>query len=381
MAIFYIYAFKKQQTHTMRFIPLRKDLLWKGIIEDLFEDFLYFFFHGFADEVDFKQPVDFLDKELKKLYPESNSQNRRADLLVKVHLKNGEAQLLLIHIEVQGYVDLTFPERMFTYLYRSRDKFHLPIVAVAILTDDNPDYRPDAYEYIMWNTKLHYKFPIYKLLDHSVEEYEQSKNPFAAVMQTARSFLLNHQIKTDEDKLKLKVQLFRNMYRKGHNKETIRRITEFIKHYVTFKKQDFYTKFENELDKITENHQTMGIRDAILLAYEERGKEEGQEIGIEKGKELGKELGEELGIIKGLKKSIAKLLAKEYSKETIMDILEVPEELIDTVIKEEGLKKSIQKLQAEQQSAAEIIQALEISEEEYQNFLKDIEKERDGKLF
>ena len=49
--------------------PGTKDILWKGIIEDLFADFLRFFYER-ADEVfDMDQGFAFLDKELGQLYP------------------------------------------------------------------------------------------------------------------------------------------------------------------------------------------------------------------------------------------------------------------------------------------------------------------------
>jgi hypothetical protein len=40
------------------------DKLWKGIIEDLFEPFLYFFYGEMADQIDFKKGFQFLDQEL-----------------------------------------------------------------------------------------------------------------------------------------------------------------------------------------------------------------------------------------------------------------------------------------------------------------------------
>jgi len=42
--------------------PKAKDILWKGIIEDLFADFLRFFYAG-ADEIfDMERGFEFLDK-------------------------------------------------------------------------------------------------------------------------------------------------------------------------------------------------------------------------------------------------------------------------------------------------------------------------------
>ena len=47
------------------------------------------------------------------MHPEAVEGNRRADLLIKVPLKNGQEKWILLHIEVQGYQDKDLPRRMF----------------------------------------------------------------------------------------------------------------------------------------------------------------------------------------------------------------------------------------------------------------------------
>ena len=79
-----------------------KDILWKGIIEDCFEDFFQFFLPGMGGKIDFERGVVFLDKELEQLMPESVNNPRYADKLVKLCTKDGEEHWILIHIEAQG---------------------------------------------------------------------------------------------------------------------------------------------------------------------------------------------------------------------------------------------------------------------------------------
>ena len=59
-----------------------KDALWKAIIEEFFDDFLQFFFAQFYDKIDTTIPFEVLDKELSKLYPETQSINRKGDILI-----------------------------------------------------------------------------------------------------------------------------------------------------------------------------------------------------------------------------------------------------------------------------------------------------------
>ena len=60
--------------------------------------------------------------------------NRSADQIVKVRLKDGHEQWILIHIEVQSTNEKDFSERMFQYFYRIYDAYAQEIVAMAVMT-------------------------------------------------------------------------------------------------------------------------------------------------------------------------------------------------------------------------------------------------------
>lgn len=68
---------------------INRDTLWKGIIEDLTEDMLCFLFPDFVQQIDFGKGFVYLDKELQRLVPDSDSKNRHADKLVKISKKHG----------------------------------------------------------------------------------------------------------------------------------------------------------------------------------------------------------------------------------------------------------------------------------------------------
>jgi hypothetical protein len=97
------------------------DILWKGILEEVFDDLLRFIFPNAEEVFDFGRGFEFLDKELAQMYPEpgKKSATRFVDKLVKVFLKDGKEQWLLVHIEVQGPTGRRsqFAERMFRYFY------------------------------------------------------------------------------------------------------------------------------------------------------------------------------------------------------------------------------------------------------------------------
>src|SRR5690606_22282012 len=164
---------------------MRKDKLWKGIIEDLAEDLLRFFFPEYEHLIDWDKAIEFLDKELSQLFPESESSLRHADKLFKVWLKGGEEHWFMVHVEVQGYPDPNFSRRMYQSFYRIDDRYGRPVTALVIYTDSNRKFHFSEYRAEFWGTKLTYQFNTFILLDHPVEKLKEIDNLFALVMESA----------------------------------------------------------------------------------------------------------------------------------------------------------------------------------------------------
>ncbi len=182
---------------------ISKDALWKGIIESLIDDFLVFFFPTLIDQIDFERGVDFLDTELQKLMPDNSGSNRHADKLIKVWLKNGQEIWFLIHVEVQGYQDPDFAQRMFECRYRIRDKYQRLVTGLAIYTDWERTYHYTEFEETFLGSKLSYQFNSYVLRDHPLEVLATNPNPFAAVMEAAWQHLDKPEGEQDLRALKL----------------------------------------------------------------------------------------------------------------------------------------------------------------------------------
>src|ERR1700678_1449755 len=99
------------------------DILWKGMLERVFDDFLRFVFPDADLRFDMKKGFTYLDKELAMLYPnpDDGTDTRFVDKLVRVYTLDGKEKFLLVHVEVQGNYDKTFTARMFKYFYRVYD--------------------------------------------------------------------------------------------------------------------------------------------------------------------------------------------------------------------------------------------------------------------
>lgn len=87
----------------------RDDTLWKVILENVFDDFLRFFFADADIQFDINKGFQFLDKELNQVFPaEEVEEPKSVDKLVKAFTHNGKEQWVLLHIEVQGGCSLIF---------------------------------------------------------------------------------------------------------------------------------------------------------------------------------------------------------------------------------------------------------------------------------
>ena len=88
------------------------DTPWKQILECYFPQFMAFFFPEAHGAIDWNKGFDFLDSELQQITREAETGKRIVDKLVKVYLRNGQENWLLIHIEIQNQKEAAFSERL-----------------------------------------------------------------------------------------------------------------------------------------------------------------------------------------------------------------------------------------------------------------------------
>jgi predicted transposase YdaD len=271
----------------------RDDSLWKAILEDVFDDFLRFFFENAEELFDFSRPFEFLDKELEQLFPidPDDFAPKYVDKLVKVFTKQGEEKWILVHVEVQGSTDKTFAQRMFQYFYRIFDRYQRPITAFAILTDGNKRFKPTHYEQSYLGTHLRYDFNLYKLLEQEEVLLAESSNPFAMVALTALIALKKGKV-TEKELLEQKVNLLKRLVGKGFQREKIEALMGFLKLYVRFGNSENDTKFDEAINQVLHKpKETMGLVEFVLERErrlgEKKGELRGEKRGLRKGIEKG----------------------------------------------------------------------------------------------
>lgn len=265
----------------------KNDIVWKGVLEETFEDLLTFVFPHARKELDLKRGFTFLDQELAEINPEPQepAETRYVDKLVKVYLKDGAERWLLVHVEVQGEHDPQFPARMFQYYYRIRDKHHKPITALAIFSGRmDKGKTPDRFEDICIGTRLTYKFNVLRIMDHDAEKLRRSKNPFALVLWAAKTALLQGK-DLDARLLNEKLLIAKALKARGiFTDPKIRAVLIFLNNYVLFREQQTNRIFTQELDNITGKTDTMGIVEQIRQMREAQARSEGLAEGVEVGR-------------------------------------------------------------------------------------------------
>ena len=321
----------------------RDDTLWKGILENLFDDFLRFFFPDADRLFDMKKRFQFLDKELEQLFPapENMQDSKFVDKLVKVFTKAGKEEWLLVHVEIQGYDDKDFAKRMFVYFYRILDKYGKLVTAIAIFTDTNKKFKPDLYEYECLGTTATFHFNTYKIIEQDEATLTKSKNPFAMIVLTVL-LALKSKKQTDEYLLGLKLRIARDLLDRNISPDKVRALMTFLKLYVNFANPETNANFEYKLSLITENRKTMGIEEMVLERARKKGLEKGLEEGMEKGLEKGLEKGIKKGRAEGLEKGKAEvvknlLLKMAMTDAQAADIAGVPVDFVKKIRKK--LKK------------------------------------------
>lgn len=266
------------------------DSAWKDVIEEHFEPFLEFFFPHIHKDIDFTKKPEILSKELRKILPYSKIGKRYADVLIKVYLKDGSTKwiCLFIHVEVQGTKDPGFMTRIFIYYYRIFEKYKdkgAKIISLAILTDEDEEYRPDEYHTEGWGFHLNMKIPLVKIIDYQNqkelrEKLDISTNPMAMIV---KAQLNSYEAKKGDDNVKydIKRDLIRQCYKYGYDQEYIRSLFNFID--LIFRlPEGLEKKLFEEISRIEEE-----LKMPYVTSWEKIAKKQGRKEGRQEGRQEG----------------------------------------------------------------------------------------------
>ncbi|MGL5034883.1 MAG: hypothetical protein ACRC6M_13895 [Microcystaceae cyanobacterium] len=257
----------------MNSVTANYDESWKEALNEYFDDFLVFFFPEIYQQVNWSIQPQSLDKELQQITASSDAEKCIADKLYQVWLLDDQEIWILIHVEVQSQYDTHFPRRMYTYNYRAFDLYQKPVLSLAILGDDRPNWRPNSFRYGLAGCEVSIKFSTVKLLDYESRwsELESGLNPFAMIVMA--HLKTKATTGNPEQRQLWKWSLIRGLYDRGLTRERIIKLFQIIDRMMTLP-----NPLQQSLDfKIQqfEEQRTM----PLLSNMELRGMERGKEIG------------------------------------------------------------------------------------------------------
>ncbi len=260
---------------------------WKDILDKYFPQFLEFFFPRIYKDIDFKRNYTFLDKEFQKIVKESKIGRRYADKLVKVYLKDGSEEWLLIHIEVQSENEERFEERLYIYNYRIFDRYKKEVVTLVVLADSSESFRPKKYETERWGFRHTFVFPSLKLLDFKNQEQslEESNNPFATVTLAHLKLI---EARDNTARKIWKISLVKSLHKKGFSKADILNLYFFIDWLIALP-PEMEREFHDEITEFEEELKMPYISTAERIGRE-KGKREEKNETAKKMKEKGFEI-------------------------------------------------------------------------------------------
>jgi hypothetical protein len=191
-----------------------QDTGWKEILERYLPRFLEFYFPDIYRDTD-PERYSFLDKELQSITKDSTLGRRYADKLIRVFLRDGSEQWLLIHIEVQGEAEEEFEKRLFIYNYRIFDRYDRDVVTLAVLSDSSETFRPGCFEVVRWVIALPEELE--EAFHDDIRRFEEENK--MAYVSTAEKIGIR------KGKIEGKKEDARNMKQEGIDVEVIMRVT------------------------------------------------------------------------------------------------------------------------------------------------------------
>lgn len=255
------------------------DSPWKESISLYFREFLSFFYPLIEADILWERGFEFLDTELQKIKRESETGTRDADKLVKVWRRSGEEQWVLLHVEVQSQSQSTFCERMCLYHNRIFDRYRQSVVSLAILGDEQREWRPSRYERELWGCRAILEFPVVKLLDYSLDELSLSHNPLAVVVQAHLSAqIAGKDVRVSYEK---KLSLIKSLYDRGYGREDILQLFRLIDWFIALPEHDERVLLE-EIQTL-EKERNMPYTTSFERIWRRDGLEQGLQEGLQQG--------------------------------------------------------------------------------------------------
>jgi len=253
--------------------PVGHDQLFKTILEGLLRDFLELFFPEEAARLDF-DTLSFLGKEVFANVPEGEV--READVVARLETKDGEPELVLIHVEVQAEHRGDFARRMFEYYAVLRLHYRLPVFPIVLYLRGGPHSKLAEYrEDLFGQELLTFRYHSVALARLPAEEYVGT-SPLGAALSALMS------LKIGRDRAALMASMLERVTGSGLNEALKHLLVNVIKTYFVLTGED-----AERYGRLIERKEFRAVQEVELTWADklvEKGREEGLEAGVIEGK-------------------------------------------------------------------------------------------------
>ncbi|MDM7461283.1 MAG: cytosolic protein, partial [bacterium] len=281
------------------------DSPWKEFLTVFFRQFIGLVLPELHEMIDWSHPIQFLDNELRRLTPRSETGRLYTDRLVKVRLRGGGSQAILVHLEAQSQFVNDMEERVFTYHARVWIEVRLPIVNIVIYADKHPTWAPDRYVHELPGTRLEFQFHAVKLLqldETRLMEAARQGNPAALVLLAFRKAM-----ETENDvelRFEVRQQLTQLMIEFGYNEEDQAHIQRLME-WVLMLPETLEQQVQELIEEYKRERGT-----TFVSSLERRAIEQGLQQGLQEGFQQGLEQGLQQGLQQGLEQGLEQATAQ-----------------------------------------------------------------------
>ena len=217
--------------------------------------------------IDFSK-IEFLEQEA--FTDVAGGKRKAMDLVVRVGLKDGSEEYILVHTEFQSKREPEFAKRMYEYFCQLFLRYKKPIVPIVIFTDDVRWRKPvaDTFEIgLGQQVYMHFKYHLIKLKHLDYRQFLKLDNPLAFALMAKMNYKRSQRVRLKADFLRWILGVPINPARQSL-------LIDFVETYLALNRKE-----EVEFESLVQKPEYKEI-EKMVTTYEKRGIEKGIEKGM-----------------------------------------------------------------------------------------------------
>jgi hypothetical protein len=225
----------------------------------------------------------FLEQELQKITLDLGEGSNRTDLLVRLELKNGSRELILVHLEIQGEGGGDLAVRMYRYKQMIYLKYGEEPIGIAVVTEPRPHGEKTSYKWERFGVRVAYDY-----LNAAVIKLEDAvllaeDNRIGIILYAAKCMW---QSGNDERKKFRYLRGITNLWaERGWDRDDKRIILLAIDYLIKLKDESYAQRFVAHMESLSMNEEDREMYVSVFeRVYTARGEEKGRTEGRMEGR-------------------------------------------------------------------------------------------------